>query len=1077
MGILGMVWFALVPAELYFPYSAYKEVILSIASPVQPLPETGLVTFTFDIPLEATNVNVFVKLLGPHYDEDFRHLDKAESTSGSYLQLRVFTEKPKVGEQLTVKAETTELVQSLIYQVYSKDQLVSTKTVVPKGDERSKIITFNLTVTYEMSPKLTLLVFYVRENNSEIVADAISVFVDGLFQTQVNVRFSKEKVEPGEDVDLIVEGEPNSIVYLNVKDVKVDLLKSGNDITQDRVQNEVANYNGQDSMYWNYMFSYGWSFSFYGINTDYLLKSIDVNLIIDSFVATKANLGYYGENGRGPLSSQYGDPTTPSQASISVRKRFPENWAWDILDIKSNGQGVMTLTSPDTITSWVATAFSTHPQLGLSVVKAPAKVTTFRPLFVNLDLPLSIIRNEDYCFTATVFNYYPEEVPVLLTLDQSRSFSNIHVKRDGRQVSLSKENLYYSYFLGYLVENESVSSMFCVTPLVTGDIPVRVSALTNIDRLSDAIELNLTVKAEGVPRSSSHSFLVDLSNGSWVQQVPIEFPASSVPDSQRITVNFAGNVLGSLSGDFVKLFRRQSYRTGEQNMMEFALNVYLLEFFYQTNNVKSDFMKQARDSLMKGIQYEMMYEHGSTGGFSSFGSRNGNLPSLWLTAFVLKCFSQASRLNDRYRNIVTIDKEIIARSVTWIQYQQDENGAFIEYGSPFDMAMQSELDSREELTAYTVIALWEARQLLDETIKATLDHKIEKATLLLTNQLDTITDPFTICLLAYTLHLVDSPRKQKSFDKMQEVAIIGDGLRYWKRDEPSPEYYWWYTPVDPISIQATSYALLTYSKRGIAAIEGLPIIRWLVGQLRSDGLYVSTQATALAVEALSSVGSKLYTGQDIPMTLTLSYTSGTGQARAEKFHVNKDNEMLLQSLDIDYTNDAPKSISILARTDNNQVGPSLVMAEVVLYYNVQGETQALVFNMSHVILTKRNNVYLTITIQTTSDKPAGLSILEVDIPSGYLPDLDVLSGNPALSLVEVVDDKMMCYFDTGVITIKGLNLTVPLIATGGVLTKSHPRTYRIYDFYNPDKELTKTYALEDEDFCSKVPTVGVCQYQ
>ncbi|XP_059163153.1 CD109 antigen-like isoform X2 [Physella acuta] len=1065
----------------YIPYySETKTKILTLSDPLRALPETGWITLTFNVPEEAASVNIEAQLQQPFTDQSYRYLSKAGSPSNSYLQLQVATGKPKVGDQITVTAEATELIKNLNYQVYSKGKLVTSGVADSASPDGSKVITFQFTVTQEMAPKLNLIVFYLRKDNSEFVADEISLSVDGLFQKKVNIRFSKEKVEPGEDVDLIVEGEPNSIVYLNVKDLKVDLLKSGNDITQDRVQEDMAGYDGGNFFgYWRYMFMCGWPSRSSGTDAASVFQEANVIMITDGLVYEKP----FG--GRFPVmymaAAAPAPEKTASQSSFqpakNVRKFFPENWIWDSLIASPNGQVKMSLKSPDTITSWVATVFSTHEQYGLSVANSSAKLTTFRNMFISVDLPVSIVRNEDICITVTVFCYAPGETPVLLTLEKSNSFSNIHVTRDGDQIILSKQSINYSYFMGYLSQNDAASMKYCLTPLVIGEVPLKFSALTNIDGLSDAVELNLTVKPEGVPRSTSYSHLVDLSKGSWDMNFPIAYPTSSVTDSQRITVNLAGNFLGSLASDVGNLLK-MPYGCGEQNMLNFAPNIYLLQFYYKINRITDEFLKRATDFMLAGYQKEIMYEHGSTGGFSTFGSSGGNPPSTWLTAFVLRSFSQAYSLNLEYGNIISIDKDIVNRSAQWMLTQQNKNGSFTEYGKVFHKEMQGGSAEGESLTAYCVIALFEASKVLDVVDKTKIESGIGNAVTFLTNQLDTVTDPYTICLLAYTFHLVDSPSKQKSFDKMQAIAISGDGLKYWKRAEvKQPDnVYFWSASADSISIEATAYALLTYAIRGIGATEGIPIVRWMTSKKGPNGGFVSTQDTVTGLQALSSIGSVLYTGEDIPMTITISYTNGAGQLQSEVLEVNKNNEMLLQSVNINYMNDAPKSISINARTNNNQRGSSMVMAEVVLTYNVKEDTVAQNYGMSHEIVTKGNNFQIIAKIWTISES-AGMSILEVEIPAGYITDLDVLIGNPVISLAEVKEDKLVCYFDTDVITTKGVTVAVNMIASNAILTKALPKSLRIYDFYNPGKELTQKYTLKSEDFCTKAPDVGICQFQ
>lgn len=63
----------------------------------------------------------------------------------------------------------------------------------------------------------------------------------------------------------------------------------------------------------------------------------------------------------------------------------------------------MALTVPDTITTWETEAFCVSPQgFGL----APRKeITVFQPFFLELSLPHSIVRGEQFELKATVFNY------------------------------------------------------------------------------------------------------------------------------------------------------------------------------------------------------------------------------------------------------------------------------------------------------------------------------------------------------------------------------------------------------------------------------------------------------------------------------------------------------------------------------------------------------------------------------------------------------------------------------------------------------------------------------------------------
>ena len=70
---------------------------------------------------------------------------------------------------------------------------------------------------------------------------------------------------------------------------------------------------------------------------------------------------------------------------------------------------------PDTITSWIASAFAMSDIAGLGVSK-PTSLKVFQPFFVSLTLPYSVIRGEEVSIITTVFNYEKKCLTVSVTL-------------------------------------------------------------------------------------------------------------------------------------------------------------------------------------------------------------------------------------------------------------------------------------------------------------------------------------------------------------------------------------------------------------------------------------------------------------------------------------------------------------------------------------------------------------------------------------------------------------------------------------------------------------------------------------
>ena len=78
---------------------------------------------------------------------------------------------------------------------------------------------------------------------------------------------------------------------------------------------------------------------------------------------------------------------------------------------------VLSVKVPDTITSWVASAFAMSNSSGLGISK-PTSLKVFQPFFVSLTLPYSVIRGEEVSIMATVFNYENKCLTVSIALMQ-----------------------------------------------------------------------------------------------------------------------------------------------------------------------------------------------------------------------------------------------------------------------------------------------------------------------------------------------------------------------------------------------------------------------------------------------------------------------------------------------------------------------------------------------------------------------------------------------------------------------------------------------------------------------------------
>lgn len=76
-----------------------------------------------------------------------------------------------------------------------------------------------------------------------------------------------------------------------------------------------------------------------------------------------------------------------------------------------SGKEAIRVTVPDTITEWKAMTFCTSQSRGFGL-SPTVGLTAFKPFFVELTLPYSVVRGESFRLTATIFNYLKDCIRV-----------------------------------------------------------------------------------------------------------------------------------------------------------------------------------------------------------------------------------------------------------------------------------------------------------------------------------------------------------------------------------------------------------------------------------------------------------------------------------------------------------------------------------------------------------------------------------------------------------------------------------------------------------------------------------------
>ncbi|PVD35131.1 hypothetical protein C0Q70_06412 [Pomacea canaliculata] len=787
------------------------------------VPPSGVVKIDIDIPSNATSLDVTVDFKGV---TAIKNIYKMFSVSNNYLQLTLLDKNLKSGQTARIQAKATEPIGRLWYQVLSRGIVYEAATVDAKGQH---VLVINIPVTPDLAPTAHMMAYYVRPD-LEIVADSIAFNVDGIFKNEVTLELSTNKSEPHTDLDVYLTADPDSMVYLLAVDQSVLLMKTGNDVTPDEasVADAAASYSvgkkPSDS-------EFALSLSQQNIagtiqQTGCLLMKSELSVCLSLFTCSYDVVPTVDSHKNQPL-----------QEVERVRNLFPETWLWLNQTVGRNGSATIHTTVPDTITSWITTAFATNLQSGLGITSSAAKV--------------------------------------LVTLPASHEYSSVVITSDGSEAIDSGDQ----ERAVTVKSNEQAVVYFPIIPTALGAIDIEVSARSTL--AADAERRQLNVEAEGVPNEFSIPVFINLGpNGSdtFTQTFPITVPSDVVEGSSRSRVKITGDILGP-SVDGLDTLLRMPTGCGEQNMIRMAPNLYVSNYLKATGQMTSDL----------GIRIKNLLETGITAPCTSLMSDRESL---------IQCLTRTPALS-LWIVPFQVDGVSSSRAMDWLIQRQNTDGSFNEFGHIFDPQMKKFGDHSTGLTAFVLLALVENSDV--PSTKAQMEaytNATSRALHFLETTHANIADDLSLALTTLTLVKARSPAADVAFAKLMSHSITEHGMTFWKSNETLAinAYSHWrpaYVRARPIDIHVTSYALLVFAAKGLFQ-EGMSVLHWLTRQRNPYGGFASTQDTMVGLQAMTEfLKEATLSGSDLHLDVRTEHT-------VPHFDISSTNSLVLQAKELSF---------------------------------------------------------------------------------------------------------------------------------------------------------------------------------
>ena len=669
-----------------------------------------------------------------------------------------------------------------------------------------------------------------------------------------------------------------------------------------------------------------------------------------------------------------------------VRQFFPETWLWAEVVTDAAGNATVAATAPDSITTWNLRAVGVSPEHGLGI--GNAELTVFQPFFLQVDLPYSAIRGEEFPVKVALYNYLDAPQEFRVEIEESADFALLD--NPTRTVTVAP--------------NEVGGVEFDIRLTELGSLPIQVTARS--ETAADAVIRELLVEPEGVAQEVVNNIILSAEDH---RDFNLAAPPGAVPGSNRAYAALTGSYLAQTLDGLENLLQ-MPYGCGEQNMILFAPNIFVARYLDATDQLKPEVMAKAEHLMTTGYQRELTYRR-SDGSFSAFGQSDAE-GSLWLTAFVLKSFAQADGL-------IYIDDAVLRDAGDWILDHRRDDGSFEPVGFLHHQELLGGLQGNTALTAYVAIALHEAGY-----------HRESEASVrYLESRLGDVTDPYTMAMVAYALELADSPHAGDAIEALLDLGTAdADGL-YWS---------------GPAVVETTGYALLALLERGDAINAG-NAARRLVSQRNAFGGYGSTQDTVVGLQAL--IGYAAQARFDVDMTVDLVSGDWSRQVL-----ITADNADVLQIVELpdgaDLQVSAAGSGRVVAQVVQRFNMPEVERPAVEMF-RIDVEYSADHVAVDDLIEVSARFSF-TPPESTRPAPDAGMVVLDVAIPTGFVPVIEtverLVEDHERVKRYEVAGRKVILYLED---LLPGEELELHFDAMARYPVRAQPVTSRTYSYYTP----------------------------
>ncbi|MBN2891205.1 MAG: TonB-dependent receptor plug domain-containing protein [Bacteroidales bacterium] len=616
-----------------------------------------------------------------------------------------------------------------------------------------------------------------------------------------------------------------------------------------------------------------------------------------------------------------------------------------------NGKAIVSIYCPDEVSTFkiITEGISGNGDIG----RSEQNLSIIKPVNIQTKVPYELSYNDTMSVPVVINNSTQTDITGKIVIQHSKNLMAISVTEIEVTVKA----------------NSSLKELFSFRALpVAGEENIKIHFVS--ENHVEELNYNLTIYPKGFPvkesfssSSKSISFTFDINQ-------PVE---NSFDGSFNIYANVLDDITAGVEGMF-----RQPGGCFEQTSMSTYPNILALSLLKETGQSKPDIEKKALDYIDQGYKRLITFET-SENGFEWFGHTPAHEG---LTAMGIMEFTEMQNV---YQGV---DGNMLKRTKEWLLSRKDGKGNFAFSTNSY----HSWLANQSVVNAYVLYALSKCGM-----------FDMEKEFLLAKEEALKSKDPYRLGLMANTAFYLN--KQNIANELVDEITELLD-----KKDFNSISIEPSITNSTGISlkVETASLYLLALLKQDIKNSEQIQKTILFIQQNRTFGNFGSTQATVLALSALTEY-SKLYkkTKEDITLRIVINgktidkkiafedlnsfsidmkeYITGKGKQNIEISFVSND--------DIPYSFDFEWNSLKFTPSEN---------CKVDLITNLESETVKV-----------GDNVRMNIIIENKSTKGIPMTTAEIGIPAGLSLQpwqLKELSEKNSWDYYEIFDGKLVIYY-------------------------------------------------------------------